>query len=313
MPSDILRRFEEGELVGDPNYNEVYLRALLKSYAQAVSISPQETIRAFDAQREGAYNGELRRKYLEAGSQQERAEPPPAAPSKPKADARPGQAPAVAALAEDAPARPTEPASGGRPADPNEHFPKRRVKTDAQAAISKPIERSWTLLIGGAVAGVLVIGLVLWLLFRDTGPEPELPDEDAVVAEAAPETDEPAADPAPDPDLPPAPTFQTPIQLTIVAADEPLEEFRVQVDDEARRPYWIEPGAQQTFTGRNAVAVWGELSRGESGGGQYDGARLRLQGLEWTPRDGQVVRIDAQRGQALLDSLHRAQSAAPAG
>ena len=72
-----------------------------------------------------------------------------------------------------------------------------------------------------------------------------------------------------------------------------------------RRPYWIEPGQTQSFTAQQRIAIWGELEAGASGGGSYDGARLRLQGIEWAPRDGQIVRISQQNGQAVLDSLSR--------
>ena len=302
MPPDILRRFEVGKLVGDPHYNEVYLRNLLKSYAQALGISYPEVEKAYAATKAGHYDGSLRRLYLEPTSGESAPEPAPRA-------AKPAPAVAALAAAPEPPARAVPPA----PARPNEHFPKQRVKSaKAAASTAKPIESSWGLIIAGTVIGVVAIGAILWFLFREPGPEPE-PVAQSVAAdtsEAVAASDTAAAEPQV---LSPAPQFQTPIQLTIRAAAEPLEEFRVTVDDDPRTPYWMEPGTEQAFTGQSRITVWGELGVGESGGGRYDGARLRLQGFEWTPADGEVVRIDQARGQALLDSLHRAQQGGAAG
>jgi hypothetical protein len=180
-------------------------------------------------------------------------------------------------------------------------MPKRRVQTaKAAASTASPIEKSWGVIIGGTIAAVVVIGAVLWFLLRDPSPEPEIveaPPAPADSAQAAAPVDTVAAAPAPVD----APTFQTPINVTVIAAEEPLEDFKVQVDDDLRRPYWLEPGTDQTFTGQQRVIV-----SGEGGTGNYDGASLRLQGIQWAPREGQVFRINAQNGQAFLDSLARA-------
>lgn len=307
MPGDILRRFEAGELVGDSSYNEVYLRNLLKAYAQALDLSPSEVGKAFDQTKAGTYDGSLRQLYLD-GKQDAPAptSPSPKPPPKP-APSPSGTAPAVAALSEPPKKKETVPPVAERTAD---HMPKRRVQTaKAAASTASPIEKSWGVIIGGTLAAVIVIGAVLWFLLRDPNPEPELveaPPAPADTAQTAAPVDTAAAA-APTPAD--APTFQTPIQLTVTATDEPLENFRVQVDDDVRRPHWVEPGQSTSFTAQQRIAVWGELEQGATGGGQYDGAVLRLQGIEWTPPDGQVVRINAARGQAILDSLARANRA----
>lgn len=292
MPPDILRRFEGGKLMGDTHYNEVYLKNLLKSYAKALGISHQEVEKAFGATKENRYDGSLRRLYLEG----EAPDITPAVPS-------PGPAPAVAALT-NAPkkARPVEP----EVSRPNEYLPKQRVQSaKAAASTAKPIEKSWGLIIAGTVIGVVAIGAILWYLFRGTMPEAEPVERPVAVdttrATAPTDSTGIAANATPQ-NIPPAPQLASPIAVTVVATDQPLEDFKMQVDDDARRPYWINLGAEQTFQGSQQVIVWGE-----GGEGNYDNAKLRLQGLEWTPREGQVYRIDRQRGQALLDSLHRAQ------
>lgn len=57
IPADVLARFEEGRLLGDPAFNEVYLRALLRAYAHAVGLQAADVVAGYDAQREGAYRG----------------------------------------------------------------------------------------------------------------------------------------------------------------------------------------------------------------------------------------------------------------
>lgn len=289
MPPDILRRFEAGQLVGDAHYNEVYLKNLLKSYSKALGISHQEVVKAFEQTKAGTYDGSLRRLYLEGDA----PDIEPATPNE-------GLAPAVAALAQDK----REPEPEPEVARPNEYFPKERVKSaKAAASTAKPIEKSWGLIIAGTVVGVLLIGGILWYLFSGADPEPEAVDRPVAVDTTSATASDSVAVAAQAPQsIPPAPQLGSTIAVTVVATDEPLEDFKMQVDDDARRPYWLNPGVEQTFEGSDRVIVWGE-----GGEGNYDNARLRLQGLEWAPREGVIYRIDRARGQALLDSLHRAQ------
>lgn len=294
MPPDILRRFEAGQLVGDANYNEVYLRNLLRSYAKALGISHQEVEKAYEATKAGAYDGGLRRLYLE-GDDPATVEPPRPAE---------GTAPAVAALgAKGAAAKKKAEAA---PARPNEHFPKERVKSAKASAVVQPIEKSWGMVIAGTVVGVIAIGAVLWFLFRDPSPEAE-PVEAPVAADTAsavPAADTAEAAPLPPSDVPPAPRLSTPIAVTVVAEGGPLQGFRVTEAPDVRRPYWLEQGQEQTFQSEEEVVLWGQ---GEDPEGLSSAVRLRMQGFTWDPPDGQVLRIDPARGQALLDSLHRAQ------
>src|SRR5690606_4854137 len=284
---------------GDQHYNEVYLRNLLKSYAKALGISQQEVEKAYQATKAGTYDGSLRRLYLEG-------EGTPA--TEPHQE---GPAPAVAALGS-TPQKPPrsetrKPAAPPEPARPNEHFPKQRVKSARAASASgKPIESSWGLIIVGTVVGVLAIGAVLWLLFREPGPEPEEVEQPVAADTAATETDTASAEAAAPlaSDLPPAPQLGSPIAVTVIAEGGALQGFRVTEAPDVRRPYWLEQGAEQTFRSDEEVILWGQ---GEDPDGLSSAVRLRMQGFEWDPADGQVLRIDRARGQALLDSLHRAQ------
>ncbi len=313
IPLDVLRRFEAGQLLGDDHYNEVYLKALLRAYATAVGVPPPEVVEAYAAERAGRYDGALRH-HLDAGAtpatrgpapEPTEPEPPPRKPAPPKAPA--GTAPAVAALKEGpAPARESTPAPEYKPRT----VAKERVQTHAEAAsTSTPIDRSWGMIIAGTVVGLLAIGAVLFFLLRDDGPELEPVERpvaaEAEGAEAAEEDPEDEAEEEPAP-ASPAPRLALPIAVTVVAdaGGDGLQNFRVTEAPDDRRPYWLEPGAEQTFSSAEALTLWGEAAEGLDPGE----VTLRMQGITWDPQPGQVLRLDPQRGQALLDSLHRLQS-----
>ncbi len=93
IPVDVLRRFESGELVRDPTYNEVYLKAFLQSYSKAVGISPSKTVAAFAEQKGGRYNGSLHPDFDPAKA------PPPPEPSRPGARPDASARPIAAAAA----------------------------------------------------------------------------------------------------------------------------------------------------------------------------------------------------------------------
>lgn len=302
MPVDVLERFERGDLVRDPHYNEIYLKALLRAYASAVGLSPQEVVTAYEATRAGTYHGVLRRHLGEEPP------PPPTPPDSAPVQnglaesspppATPEAAPAVAALRQ-------APLVSSEAAVPRSE-PKARVLSRAHAAATTlPLQQSWGLVIGATVLVVVLIGVGLWLLLRDDRPEPiERPRPVA----AAPDTvAAPAVDGAPiAPAAGPAPRLERPIRVTVIAQDGPLQNFRVTEEPDVRRPYWLEQGEERTFTSDEAVVIWGS--------GPVENlrippaARLRLQGYTWAPRP-EPLRIDPERGQALLDSLHRVQGA----
>ena len=65
LATAIIKRFEEGRLIGEPSFKSEYLDAFVKSYAPALGLSRQAVAAALEATRKGTYGGELRRSSRE--------------------------------------------------------------------------------------------------------------------------------------------------------------------------------------------------------------------------------------------------------
>ena len=316
VPAHVVRKLEDGSLYGDATFNEVYTRALLKAYAKAVEVPSQEVIHAFEAHQAGTYHGALRTHLGEdvpaprpVQRQPEAEEDAPPADASPADEDRPaaGVAPAVAALSKE-PAPQSGSASGASPS-----LPKKRVKRPAASGATRSFDKSWGAILGIALVAVVGIVAVLFLLFRGGEDEGLTPVETAAADTAATEqvTDTTEAQTASS-EGPQSPRLALPIEVTVLAGGDGLQNFRVTETPEVRRGYWIEPGNTQTFRSDSAIVIWGE---GAEGLGPE--ATLRLQGFEWTPASGAVLTIDRAMGQRLIDSLFAAGnqpvSGAPSG
>ncbi len=321
IPVDVLRRFEEGDLIGDPTYNEVYLKAFLQSYAKAVGVAPSAVLAAFAEQKRGGYSGSL---HPEAGG----GAPAPQSPSLdgPPPVAAP-DAPATAPPVSDAPAEsratPARPPSSVPPAvqalqqapQPSQRpAADAKPKTLAQARVNRPVvptakrsfDKNWGTILGlFAVLVVALAGALYFLVFAsddapDTEPDTVVVGSDETVAPI--DSSGVGAGAATG-----GPRLQLPIQVTLTASGGKLQNFRVTEAPNDRLGYWLEDGASETFESDSLIVLWGE---GADGIGPN--AQVELQGQRWTPNSGGVLRIDRARGQAILDSLAAAPRA-PAG
>ncbi|WP_412067576.1 helix-turn-helix domain-containing protein [Rubrivirga sp. IMCC43871] len=317
IPVDVLRRFETGDLVGDPTYNEVYLQAFLKSYAKAVGVSPSAVTAAYGAVKSGSYRGELHPDGSSGAPPLADAEPEstasvPASPptaSAPKKAATDRKAPA--------PAAPSPRATGTAPAvDALRNTPDpaarpvtpEKPKTLAQARVNRPavpgarrsFDKNWGLILGLFAVFVFIVGGAMWWLLRDDSPDAE-PD-DQVVAVGADELDATPDSVGASAETPTGPQLALPITVTVTAGGDGLQWFRVTDDTADRAPYWVDQGGTQTFTADSLLILWGE---GNEGGPAYafEETTVEVQGLRFTPQSGKTLTISRATGQALLDSL----------
>ncbi len=298
IPVDVLRRFEEGDLVGDPTYNDVYLKAFVQSYAKAIGVSPSTALAALTEHRTGHYGGSL---HPSSGAGDEPAPPAVDAPPTPAPPAPGGVPPAVQALT-------TRPET--REPSPSDEPP----RTLAQARVNRPVvadakrsfDKNWGTILGLFAVLVAVLGAALYfLVFADDSDDVATPNTVAVGAVGATTAIDSAGVGAGAASG--GPQLQLPMTVTVTATGGPLVNFRVTAAPEPRRGYWLEEGASETFESDSLLVFWGE---GADGLGPN--ATLEMQGQRWTPASGGVLRIDRQRGQTLLDSLSGAGAARPA-
>lgn len=308
IPVDVLRRFEAGELIGDPTYNEVYLKAFLQSYAKAVGVSSSAVVAAYAAHQRGAYDGSLNPSHdagertVEPASVTPASEPEPAAmPTRtldPVAETPPvaetavsGVPPAVQAL-QQASVAAKRSASDAKP------------KTLAEARVNRPVvptarrsfDKNWGTILG--LFGVLVVALAaaLYFLVFAGDAEPEGEPTTIVVGDATAPT---AIDSSGlgTGAASGGPRLQLPIRVTVTATGGKLQNFRVTEAPNDRLGHWLEEGASKTFESDSLVVIWGEEADGIG-----PNAALEMQGQRWRPGSG-VITIDRVRGQAILDSL----------
>ena len=291
IPVHILRQFEEGRLVGDATYSPVYLRAFLKAYAKAVGLSQSDVLAQYDASQSPG------RKASPAPTPSTPPKDAPPRPALPQAPAAPGPEPE--------PMTPEKVVAPVRPPAVVATSPSRESTAGAisGARVSRPpvpsarrsFDKNWGTIIGLFVAVVAVLAAALWfLVIRD--PDPSGPSDEIVEQEGgnpvAIDSVGVGAGAGSN-----APQLQMPIEVTVYAAGNGLQSFRVTAEPEDRRPFWVEVGQSETFTSDQAVILWGE------GEGDFSDAVVELQGQRWTPTGAGPVRIDAARGQQLLDSL----------
>ncbi|GAB5535670.1 MAG: hypothetical protein Rubg2KO_19190 [Rubricoccaceae bacterium] len=284
IPVDVLRRFEEGDLIGDPTYNEVYLKAFLKSYAKAVGTPSASVLKAYQLQQSGGYQGSLHPNYKGASSPE-----PPAAPV--------AEEPAPASVDLPDPVKAVqEQAQTPRPAAPPTSIPTQRVSRPPVPSARHSYDKNWGLIIGLFLGAIVILGGIVWFLMSDWGGASS---DDTAEGPSVESVEDGQATQA----AATGKRLQIPIRVTVTAGGNGLQNFRVTEAPSERVGRWIEPGASETYESDSLVVIWGE---GAEGVGPE--ATLELQGERWTPAAGTVVRIDRQSGQRLLDSLAAAPS-----
>ena len=167
------------------------------------------------------------------------------------------------------------------------------------------------LLYFGAALAVIAFGG--WLLFslmsgestNETGEESTSTPVATAPAGAAQQEPSPAQESSTQP-VNIGPTMD----FTAVAAQGPVRELRVKVDDEVRRPYWIEEGDEMAFEAQNRISF--EPPVEATSERPLDMVALQLEGVEYptNQRDaqGRIV-VTRETAQAFLDSAAAQQPA----
>jgi hypothetical protein len=295
IPVSLLKSFEETALFDHTQFNRVYLRSVVRTYAAAVQISPEGAADALESAFEGQYDGALGREYLG-----DAADEPPGAPSGRLADERPsvpgrGKREPDAAPREKAPQKPEEkapPRARDHDADWTSTSPPSGRKSPATPITPTPTKRRRKKSSGGgsgwifAVVGMIVLGALIWFLVTVLGTNDEAP-ADLAAADTALVAPEPEPEPI---QTRPAVTLGDVMEFHVIAQNDKLDPIRVTVDDDLRRPYWLEQGDSMRFEAQERIVIEELLDR----------ARITVEGYDYPMdrRDDQgrlvITRDDAR-------------------
>ena len=300
IPLGLIEAFEASALFDHPQFNRVYLRSFARTYAQVVGIEADLALQALEEALAGTYSGSLAVQYLgeqpEAPAPAEQpAEIPPVSPpietpesaeaeeQKRKRDRGPAKRPQKKKKSEQPPTEePRSPilvsttgetAAGyerinepeGSSEDWTTQSPPSGARTTVQPARERPrrteSSRGW--IIGGTA--VVIVALVVWAIVGLSG------DDDAEIANNAADTvaaEQPVTAPVQNR---PIPTLGDSISVQLIASQDKLDPIRVTVDDDLRRPYWLELGDSMQFKPVNRIVIEEQL----------DDISVRIEGIEY--------------------------------
>ncbi len=284
VPVDVLGTFEASALHGNRLFNRVYLRSLVRAYAGAVDYDPDRAVFCLEEALAGQYDGALLRDDAPEETPAAPAAAPPAdgQPAMPEGPAAPAAPPIrvdperVAAPVAAAPPIAAEPPVA--PVPPAAAWDAVSGSTRRPRAPRRDVPWGW---IGGIAAALALLALALvWWNGRSRAPAPPVA--------AAPDS---LAAPAPAPAR--AIALPDTLRLVVTGLNDGIQEMRLTVDEDVRRPYWIETGASRTFTFVERVIVENQL---EDATLTVEGARIPAT----TDAQGRVV-IDRARVRQLLE------------
>jgi hypothetical protein len=248
IPRDLLNEFEESGLLNHPQFNRVYLRSFVRTYAQAIGIRPEEALEALEESFDDRYEGSLavlylgqkaKEKPIEPGEASEGALESEATVTDPEADlhaetATPSwldQSPPPGTRMATPPARPAASRS-----------PRQRSGGDSDAG-------KYAILV---IVLLVIIGAALWFFLGRGGIDGERGTTAPRVAQeelAAP------MEPMPPPPEPEPVTLGETFSVTFVATGGPVQAMRATIDDDVRRPYWIEEGESLNMNVRQRIVI----------------------------------------------------------
>lgn len=275
IPRGLLEAFEENGLFEHPMFNRVYLRSFVRTYADVVGISAEIAVQSLDEAVEGEYRNRLAETYL-AGEQ---VGEPPRTPEgetvveedqegavEPEEKVAPPPEPAVKRVEMPAPPVTKVPLersapiaatpgftsqTGTRPIERPAYSDRSTIRRDAAGEYDQKKTRIWLF----AALGVLVIGALSWFIFAGGSEEATGPGVDGSLVSSSTDTS----------------GIQTssPIQVqlgdtlhaTIRAVTDKVQNIKVTVDDDVRRPYWIEQNEERTFQFSNQIILERQLGK----------------------------------------------------
>lgn len=290
---NVIAQFEVDGLKDHPLFNSLYVRAFIRSYANAVGIPPDEVLRAYDEALQGVYRRQLAIEYLDLppaeikalrAAQVEKVEPVFAVDKFEFEQEEKRKAAAKAKkISKPLPKTDSMPVANKADGRAITFIPKSKQGADASAlanftagakdAVSsffasgkQSALMQWGLLAGGLGLLVLVV-IQLLSLQSDTPtlndlqpaePAATIPAENVSPVAAIPDS-LPAQPIAVAPPREPA-VLGDSIPVQIVAATGVLDPFRIKRDTDLRRPYWLDQGDTMLVYLKNRAIIEDNLA-----------------------------------------------------
>lgn len=341
IPQGLIEAFEDKALFDHPQFNRVYLRSFVRTYANVIGIEADAAISALEEALSDRYTGSLVVEYLDE-------QPTESGPAERADDYPPGERP----ITEEAGSRNKSGVQDAGPRSPSgaTSSPSEEDLTDAEKsrdagepdgigkapesagaaslkgdAADGNVPEDWSVQspppskntrdvskrtrAGGSasrldqrriragdgnqrwivvLAAVAVLAVLVWVIIRvtDGGSSPAgdaAGVADTVVEAGAGEaTDTVAQDEEATGYVQEMPALGDTMRVFVVAAIDQLEPIRVTVDDDLRRPYWVEEGDSMLFQPTERIVVEEQL----------DDIELRIEGIDYpTDRRDEQGRI----------------------
>lgn len=300
IPVSLIQAFEDTGLFDHPQFNRVYLRSFMRTYAQVVGIEADTALEALEEALAGRYAGSLAVEYLDeqpeaphvssesAADEGDEATTKPAEPiddeervpsgdeardhrrrSDDETTREEREPPIVSTTSEGAGSSQAEHDEGEADEDWSSQSPPSGSKAAASAsaaASARPgrsrrrssykgadrrgVDRRW--IIGGAM--VVVVGVIVWILVSMLGDAEPTATEPTAAADTAQVEDTTQAQEPPTPAID-LPAIGDSIDVHIIASEGAVDPIRVTVDDDLRRPYWIDQGDSMAFHSASRIVI----------------------------------------------------------
>jgi hypothetical protein len=249
IPRDMLVEFEESGLLHHPQFNRVYLRSFVRTYAQAIGIKPDDALQALEESFEDRYEGNLATLYLGQKPKKKPVDTGEAAGgSETEVTAEP-EAEAPAAVAAAPSWLDQSPPAGTRMAKPP-------VRAETSTRATRPGSggdsgdaAKYAALV---IVLLLVVAAALWFFLGRGGADGE---RQAVGPQVTQEDPALAAEPLPPPPEPEPVVLGETFTVAFVAAGGSVQGMRATIDDDVRRPYWIEEGESLNMNVRQRIVI----------------------------------------------------------
>ncbi len=271
----IIKQFETDALSDHPLFNDLYVKAFIRSYSKVVGIDPENTVTLFEKAKDGVYGRELAVKHL--GYELSPREKEAFEAQRNRHEKHNQNAASEVSEGKDQGTRRSDvsPAASIDAQNQSSERPSPRRTEKAKGSLEVMLQASqengfvqWAILAGCIIVGLIIIFQIVarqsiemaaddsqsTTIQETSVANKESSDTDSLSQlEGALDTSQITAQPAVDETLSQVQKPVRPVVLedslgvVIIAETGKLDPFRVRIDADLRRPYWLEEGDSMRF------------------------------------------------------------------